>query len=309
MEQTPNYNGRLAYLYLFITFFAWGSLYVVSKFVLGAIPVLTVANVRYVLAAGILYLVLKGREGRAIEKQDYKYIFLVGTFGYFMSMGAQLLGTKLANASLASLINSVNPLSIMVFAAIILKEKITPRKIISIVMALGGVMVILGNVSGAGHLEGILLSLSSVILWSFITVLVRKLSKKYDPLAITTYSMLVAACWTLPFAIYDIGIAKTAVFSLPIVAGLLYMGVICTALAYYLWNKSLSMIEASRCGLFYPLQPMVSACLGWMILGEAITPRFLVGAVLIVGGVMFSILEKSDKLSEELEPANESKDF
>jgi len=306
MEQTSNSNGRLAYLYLFITFFAWGSLYVVSKFVLGDIPVLTVANVRYVLAAGILYLVLRGRSGRTIEKQDYKYVFIVGTFGYFMSMGVQLLGTKLANASLASLINSLNPLSIMVFAAILLKEKITPSKIISIVMALVGVVVILGNVSGAGHLEGILLSLVSVILWSFITVLVRKLSKKYDPLAITTYGMLVAAIWTLPFAIYDIGIAKTAAFSPPIIAGLLYMGVICTALAYYLWNKSLSMIEASRCGLFYPLQPMVSALLGWLFLGEAITTRFVVGAILIVGGVMFSIFEKPSKSTKELAPAKES---
>jgi len=298
MERShKNNGGYLAYLYLTITFFAWGSLYVVSKFVLGSVPVLTVANVRYLLAAGILYLVLKNRAGRIIEKQDYKYVFLVGTFGYFMSMGAQLLGTKLANASLASLINSVNPLTIMVFAGIILKEKITPRKIVSIVMALAGVVVIIGNISGTGHLEGILLSLISVILWSFITVLVRKLSKKYDPLAITTYGMMVAAFWTLPFAVYDTGVAKTATFSVPIIAGLLYMGVICTALAYYLWNKSLSMLEASRCGLFYPLQPMVSAFLGWLILGEAITTRFVVGAFLIVSGVMFSIFEKPAKQS------------
>jgi drug/metabolite transporter (DMT)-like permease len=71
------------------------------------------------------------------------------------------------------------------------------------------------------------------------------------------------------------------------------MGVFCTALAYYLWNRSLSMIEAGKCGLFYPMQPMVSAFLGWMFLGEEITQRFVIGAALIISGVMFSIFEKS----------------
>jgi drug/metabolite transporter (DMT)-like permease len=293
MEKTKEKSSYLAYVYLTITFFAWGSLYVVSKFVLGSVPVLTVAFMRYVIAGGILFLVLRTRPNRKIAREDYKYIFLIGTLGYFMSMGSQLLGTKLANASLASLINSLNPLSIILFAAIFLGEKITVRKVISILMALTGVVIILGNVSSEGHKAGVLFSVLSVVLWSLITILVRKISSKYDPLAITTYGMMVAAAWTLPIAAYDVLIARQAAFSGPVVLGLVYMGVFCTALAYYLWNRSLSMIEAGKCGLFYPMQPMVSAFLGWMFLGEEITQRFVIGAALIISGVMFSIFEKS----------------
>ncbi|NLK36177.1 MAG: DMT family transporter, partial [Gracilibacteraceae bacterium] len=70
-----------------------------------------------------------------------------------------------------------------------------------------------------------------------------------------------------------------------------YMGLVCTGLAHVLWNKSLSMLEAGTCSLFYPIQPMVAVLLGWLFLGESINLSFVFGAVLIIGGVVFSLLD------------------
>lgn len=282
---------KMAYLYLLITFCAWGSLYVVSKFVLGKIPVFTVSFLRYIIAGTALYIILNKRKPKKIEPQDFKYVFLIGFLGYFLSMGAQFWGTKLSNASLASLINSMNPITITVFAAIILKEKLTLVKGICIASALLGVFIIIGDVDGSGKALGIMASVFSIFLWSFVSVIVRRITQKYDSFQITVYGILIGAACTLPISIYELATVSNVRFDWKVTLSLIYMGLVCTALAHVLWNKSLSMIEAGTCSLFYPVQPMVAVFLGWLFLGESINLNFVIGAVLIIGGVVLSLVD------------------
>lgn len=283
-------KNKIAYLYLLITFFAWGSLYVVSKFVLGKIPIATISFLRYVIAGVVLFGILKQRSLKKIEKQDYKYVFLIGFLGYSVSMGAQLLGTKLTSASLASLVNSMNPVVIMFFASLLLKEKLTMKMLICAILAIAGVFIIVGQVDGSGQIWGIVVSIFSVILWSFSSVMVRKITQKYDSLQITTYGIIVAALCTLPFSVWELTVNSNIEFDRNVVFSMLYIGVICTGLSHMLWNKSLSLMEAGTCSLFYPVQPMVAVFLGWMFLGENISMNFVFGAILIIFGVLLSII-------------------
>lgn len=295
-------NKKIAYLYLIITFCAWGSLYVVSKFVLGKVPTFTVSFLRYLISGCILLLVLRTKKLKKIEKQDYKYIFLIGFVGYFMSMTIQFIGTKLSNASLSSLVNSLNPITIMIFAAIILKEKLTLKKVFCIVLAIIGVYIIIGGVSGNGQvIWGILMSVTSVITWSFVSVMIRRVTQKYDVLQITTYGIVIAAICTFPCSSYELATTSNVQFDWKVILALLYMALVCTAIAHVLWNKSLSIIEAGTCSLFYPLQPMVSVLLGVVFLGEAITMKFILGAVLIIGGVVFSLARNKNNSEESVQ--------
>jgi drug/metabolite transporter (DMT)-like permease len=287
-------NKKTVYLYLIITFCAWGSLYVVGKFVLGKVPVFTVLFLRYFIAGVTLLFVMKKSQIKQVEKKDYKYIIFIGVAGYFLSVGAQLVGIKLANASMASLVNSMNPITITIFAAIILKEKLTVKKVICVISAVVGVYIIIGGVKGSVQILGILFSVSSVILWSFVSVIVRRITQKYPSLQITTYGMLIAVLCTLPISIYELTTTSNVTFDWKVIISLLYMGLVCTALAYVLWNKSLSTIEAGTCSLFYPVQPMVSVLFGFMFLGERIDINFVFGAILIIGGVLYSILGKRE---------------
>lgn len=284
-------NKGLAYIYLTITVSAWGSLYVVSKFVLGHVPTFTILFLRYLVAGIALLLILRTREPEKIERQDYKYIVMIGFVGYFLSVAAQLLGTKLSNVSLASLINSMNPVFIILFAVPVLKEKITVSKLISVTAAVAGAYIIIGGVGNGGAMIGIIVSIFSVLTWSLMTVLVRRVTQKYDALVVTTYSILVALACTLPVLIYELlTTPHVQLFDPATISSILYMGLVCTALSHVLWNKSLSMIEAGSCSLFYPLQPMVAVSLGGLFSGEKMSITFLMGAVLIIGGVLFSVL-------------------
>ena len=283
-------SNKIAYLYLLITFTAWGSLYVVSKFVLGKVPTFTTSFIRSAIAAIVLNIALKQRKVAKISPEDYKYIFIIGFFGYFISMGTQFIGTKLTNASLASLINSMNPITITLLASLILKEKISPRNVISILVLLIGVRILIGDINDNVYIGGILFSLLSVFIWSLVSVLIRKVTRKYNPIQITAYGITMGAVFNLPVSMYEIYTTPDIEFDAGVIIATIYMGLVCTALAHLLWNKSLSMLDAGVCSLFYPIQPLVATLLGIIFLNEAINKNFIIGGLLIVGAVVFNII-------------------
>jgi len=285
-----NISKKTVYLYLFLIFSIWGSLYVVSKFVFGNVPTFTALLIRNATAAFALSIILKQRKNKKIKREDYKYILIIGFFGYFLSVGAQFLGTKLTNASFASLINSMNPITITLFASLILKEKVTPKTIISIIVLVIGLKILIGDINDNLYLSGIFLSLLSVTIWSLVTVLVKKVSKSYDPFQITVYGIMTATVFCIPVSIYEITTSPVINFNFEVIAALLYMGLICTAMAHALWNKCMSIIDAGTCSLFYPIQPLVATLLGIIFLNEKIDKNFILGAVLIVGAVLFNVI-------------------
>ena len=171
---------RLGYLYLVITFIIWGSIYVVAKYALAVIPPLTVLLGRYALSVLILYVILKKKGMKKIERADRKYFVIIGGVGYFVSIGFQLIGNNLLDASLASLINALNPVFIPLIAALVLKERVSLRRIAGIAVSVAGVYAILGVGGGELSLAGIAASICSVTFWSVSSVMVRKVAGKYD---------------------------------------------------------------------------------------------------------------------------------
>lgn len=292
----------LGYLYVIITMSAWGSTYVVSKFILGSVPPFTLLLLRYLVAAAVLYIIMMKKGLSKVDRQDYKYIFIIGFVGYFIGVGAQFVGTQLSNASMASLINSTNPIFIILFAVPILKEKVTISKVISIIAAMIGAYIIIGGVQGESMLIGIIACILAVSMWSLMSVVSKCATEKYNALTVTTYSIIFAICFTFPVSIYElITVPNIKLLDPAVILSALYLGIICTALAFVLWSKSLSMMEAGMCSLFYPVQPMVSVLLGWLLLNEKMNMSFFIGAALIITGVMFSILSgKKEEISEEI---------
>lgn len=280
------------YAYLLITFILWGSLFVVTQFVLGKIPAFTVAMFRYLLSYVALSLAAAGKEKEAIDRKDYRYFFIVGFIGYFVAVDFQLLGTRFAGSSMASLINSLNPVFISVMAVFILKEKLTKEKIAGLLLSMAGVYLIIGHGNGSS-LPGIVFSFIAVTGWAFMSVVSRKISRKYSSLTITRYAMLIAAACNVPAALLEIFFTHPAIQAdVPAVLGLLYMGLICTAFTNILWNKSLSQLPANTCSAFYPIQTLTSSFLGILVFHEVLTGSFVAGTVFIAGGVLLSLLWK-----------------
>ena len=235
---------------MFITFFIWGSIYVVSKFALDVMAPFMLLLVRYLVSVAALAVLLKLRGTRKkVKKGDWKYILIVGALGYFVSIGCQVIGTNLLDASLASLINAMNPISISILAVIFLGEKIYIKDVVSIAVSLVGVYIILGAGGGSISAAGVLASVCSVLLWSGASVAIRRISGGYDPVQIALYGMAVALLLNIPAAGVE-AVSVHSTFTAKAVWSCIYLGIVGTAVAHTLWNMSLKLLDASVCSMF-----------------------------------------------------------
>ena len=285
-----NTKMRHEHLYLTATFFLWGSLYVASKIALAEIPPLTVLMLRYSFAVLFLFLACFRNSSpiRTIKKQNRSHFLFIGLAGYFGAIIFQLLGTRLLTSSTSALVNSLNPITIPICAAIFLQEKITYKMLISIFLSVCGVVVIIGTEHGVGNPLGILFGLISVTLWSITAVAIKKISKEYAPQQIAFYGMIIALLPAIPLAVIESCSVQYHI-SLKAFGAVVYMAVFCTAIAQTLWNKCLGAMNAAQCSAFYPLQAVFSALLGFLILEETVTHRFIWGTLLVSVGILLSV--------------------
>lgn len=286
-----------AYLSLLLTFVLWGSLYVASQIVMRELLPFTVALIRFILAWLFLTCLIRLKKDPELiafrpDATCKKYIWILGFFGYTIAVGLQLVGTRLAGSTTASLINSTNPILITLLAALILKEPLTKNKIIGILLAVFGVYMIIGSDIQINPM-GLTLSIVAVIGWALTSVLSRTALSAYPPLQVTRYAIGIAACCNIPICIAEIMMnGAPASISLPAILCLLYMGICCTGVGYILWNISLASLPASTCSSFYPIQPLTSALLGILVFHETLTVSFVVGALMIVCGIFTSLHNK-----------------
>ena len=283
-------------LLLFTVVALWGSLYVGNRVILGYMPVLWLLFFRFAISAAVLIPITIQRGFLQPQRADWPRFLLVGGVGYFASNALLTLCTRLTNASLASLLNSLSPVFMLVFAYFMLGEKITPRKVIVIAVAIGGAAVIVGGPGNNVNLWGLFCAVASVVLWSFNSIFMKSLTAKYDPLTVTAYGMAVAAVFSLPTAFVESAVEGAGVvWALEPALWMAFVALVCTAFAHMMWNFCLAHQEAGHCAAFYPVQPMVSMLLGVVLLGEKVTPSFLLGSALIIFSVVLNSLPARTK--------------
>ena len=274
---------------LFAAFVLWGSQYVISKIALRTVPPVTLLALRYLVSVPALFIVLRLRHALTpIKKGDWLILFAIGFTGYFASFCLQMLGINRLTGSVSSLLGAMNPIFIPILAAFFLHERITPAKIACVALSMAGVVVIVG-VDGTVDASGALLMLASVFLWSTASIIIRRVSGRYDPMQIALIAILCALPLTGGWSLIELQSAPCS-FTLESVLAVLYMGVLGTAVTHSLWNYSLRVMDASFCSMFYPMQPLVSSILGVLFLHEAVTPGFVIGALMICCGIVAAVI-------------------
>lgn len=280
----------------------WGGMYVVSKYVLDFIPPLTLVWFRYVVAFVVLYAILKtiqvkSKTRETIQKKDWLLLGWIGFIGYFVSIAFQFIGTKLSDAHTGSLITSATPAFMVVFAMFILKEKLTGRKVISVILATIGVIIVIGWDTKAGdYFLGSMILVGAAITWALLSIYVKIASARFTSLTITTYAVMFALVFTTPVMIWELQSNAAYYDSALVIMGVIYLGLVSTAGAFFLWNKGLELMDAGIGSLFFFFQPLVGSFLGWLILNERLGFNFFVGAILIIAGVVIVTFQKEKQV-------------
>jgi len=274
----------------------WGGVYVVSKVVLDVIPPFTLLILRFGIALVVLgAFVIARRE--YIAKKDAPLLMAIAFVGVTISIAAQFLGTKLSTAHMGALITSASPAFIALFAAWILKERIKWQQTAGILLATVGVIIVIG-VPGEADTQsswiGNLILLVAALSWGLYTVLSKKATQRYSSLTVTTYAAFFGLIFSWPLSVWELSVTHISwEWSWQIWMGVLYIGIISTAVAFYLWNKGFEWMQAGSGAGFFFVQPIVGAFLGWMLLGEHLGLGFFAGACFIFLGVLLSNLRSS----------------
>ena len=273
---------------LFTAFLCWGSTYIVFKIALETVPPVTLLLCRYLVAVPTLLIVLKLRGAlKPMKRESVGVILTIGFVGYFASFCIQMLGINRLSSSVSSLLGAMHPIFIPLLATVFLKEKLSMGRILSIAVSMAGVAVIVG-VSGTADLLGVLMMLLSVFLWSGASIIIRRISGQYDPMQIAMMAIFCAIPFVGAWSVLELQ-TNTVSFPMASVLSILYMGTIGMAVPHSLWNYCLSKMDASICSMFYPMQPLVSATLGVLILGESITVNYVAGSVIICCGIVGAV--------------------
>ncbi|EGW37675.1 EamA family transporter, partial [Desulfosporosinus sp. OT] len=273
-------NKHLGSIYLATAATIWGGMYVVSKVVLTVIQPIELVWLRYVVALITLITVgMVTRQSWRIRRQDFPHILAIGVIGYDISIWTQFVGTKLSSAQMGAMITSATPALMVIFARLLLKEKITFRKGLSTCIAMIGVLCIVGvgDIGDANQLGGMVLGIAALS-WALMSVLIKRIPSSYSQLVVTTYAILIATVLITPFAFFQIDQAQIYALSQPAIwSGVLYLGIVATAAAFFLWNKGLQMVDAGSGGLYFFFQPIAGTLLAWLFLGERVGITFWIG--------------------------------
>lgn len=271
---------------LFIAAGCWGGTYVASKYALGYVGPFTLVFARYALASLVFVplLLLRGSDPRV--RGSLRLVSLTSFIGLGLSSWAQFFGTALSTAHAGALITSSAPAFMVIFAAFVLGERVTSQKIIALVVASVGVVTVVGPGdmgAGPGAVFGDVLLVIAGITWALYSVLIRKLTQYIANVTVTGYVTVVGALLGLPLGVPDL--VRTGVPSMAVLLSILYIGFISTALAYYLWNKGLELMEAGSASIFFFAQPLTGTFFAWLLLGEKLNLGFFIGGTMILVGV------------------------
>jgi len=267
---------------------------VVSKVVLDVIPPFTLLSLRLALAAVVLGAAawLKARLPRsAVYASTHPSVdpllsaLAAGLVGYGFSLGLQFVGTRLSTAANAALVTSASPAFIVLFAFLILREAVTVPRLLALILASLGVLVVIDPRTASlsrQALWGNLALAGAALTWGLYSVLVKRAAGAgVSTLTFTLAAILGGLPLSLPAAALELRAAGLGKITPGIVWGVIYLGVVSTALAAYLWNKSFELLDAGLASLFFFAQPVVGAALGWWLLGETLSAGFFWGGALI----------------------------
>jgi len=275
----------------------WGGMYVVSDIVLAIIPPFTLLTLRLVIGGVILALLARLNPNTVYpDRRGLVTLLGVGIVGFGISVAAQFVGTDKSTAVNGTLITSASPAFILIFAAILLREKLTLMRIAAVVLATIGVIVIIDpaniNFSSDTFFGDMALAVAALT-WGLYSVLVRQVSGQFDTLVISLFAFLGGMLITVPAAAIELTSRPIGEITPAVLLGVAYLGVISTAVAMWMWNRAFALVDASIASLFFFAQPLVGVLLSVIVLNQTITQTLAIGSVLIVIGVLLSIIRTS----------------
>lgn len=216
-------------------------------------------------------------------------------FFYFLG---ENYGLKYSSASISAVVIATIPVFTPFAAWFMIREKVSWLNIAGIVISFIGIMVMLVNpdFSFATEPRGILLLFLAVIAAVIYSVLLKRLTKYYDPANIIAWQNLIGAIFFLPlFLFLDAGEFITIIPDTRLLTALFSLAILASSLAYILFATTIKHIGVNRANVYSNLIPVITAIASYYILDELFTGKKIAGIIIVICGVIVTQIHKLKK--------------
>lgn len=281
------YNKLPAVLAVFSTTVFWGISYSVTKILLGSVPAIQIAFLRHVLAALVLACAFLICRKVVIERSDLARTALGGITGILLYFLFETNGLRFTTAATGSLIVATIPVLNIITGAVFFRERHCRRRWLGVLLSFLGVYLVIraGNQGtlSVGDLKGNILVFLAACSWVAYNRINEPLLIKYDSLSLNFYQVLLGVSLFFILTLFqapNISVPSSSTF-----LGIAYLGVFCSAIAYFFYLYALKNLGTAVVTSFINLVPVFGILGGVMMLGETLAAGHLLGGAVVITGV------------------------
>jgi drug/metabolite transporter (DMT)-like permease len=295
-EQPPRWKLVTAFLAVYLV---WGSTYLAIRFAIETLPPFLMAGVRFVIAGGLLYGVLRIRGTEKPKRQHWIAAGIIGLLLLMGGNGAVVWAEQRVPSGIAALLVAVTPCW-MVLIDWLRPGGTRPRALVWIGLGLGlaGIVLLIGPASilGGEAMDGpgAAVLLVGTLAWASGSIYARYADLPKQPLLATGMQMLVGGVILIGAGVVAGEPARIAwdAISLKSALSLGYLIVFGAIVGYSAYVWLLRVSTPAMVGTYAYVNPIVAMLLGWALADEVLTGRMLIAAAVIVGGVALITLAR-----------------
>lgn len=248
--------------------------------------------------AGILFaliLLIKDRKGFKIALRDIPLFLALGLVSILFFTCCYFTAIRLMTMSTAAILLYTSPIWVMVLAIIFLKEKFTIQKLIALILAFAGCVLVSGF-GGKVTVVGILVGLGSGLGYGLYSIFGTFALKKYSPYTVTCYTFLIAGLGSIFVADpVDLVSKISAIENKPALFGFVLLTAVITAvIPFLLYTLGLNMTTAGKAAVLATVEPAAATLFGFFVMKETVGPVAIAGILLVFAAIIVLSLRKKE---------------
>ena len=271
-------------LAIFTVAIVWGTTFLSIRVAVETIPAWFVAGIRQFLASLIMFMILMYRgEFKWIGWKNLKYQIIFSLLMLVIANGMTTVAEEEVTSSLTSLISACSPILVFLGSLALGLQKFSWRAFVGVMMCFSGIIFIfwdgINDLKNPDYAMGIIFLFIAIAGWASGTIFTKKLNLHNGNISLNLFYQF--GNWTLKS-----------------ISAMLYLSIFGSVAAFFAFHYALTKISPVQVSILAYINTVISIFLSWLILGEHISFKFIIAAVLIILGV-FIINYKPEMFKRE----------